>query len=237
MKLIESTAKRLLMVLSAAIILGCNHDKQPAHAVAFETMDGPEMVSEGLPPDVCKIWRWVVEFFPTQGRGVNLSSSTQTGHIVQKVEIIKEVFRCDGTLDLASSKNEVIWEYFTVVAGRSEGSDNVQIVFPNARRTTVKLVLSAGYIPSLNGVNPQTIVPLTNPGGASGRLSGEPPGFSTTLVRRFAATVDCCNTATTSAWTAQATNVWGSYSESWQQQDAGAVEHQKSVDGERIQEH
>ncbi len=240
MKSIPSRLERLFVIVVAAMIVGCKDGKQPApaHAVAFETMEGPELIGQGLLPDVCRIWRWVIEFFPTQSRGVNLASSAQTGQIIQKVEVIKQVFRCDGTPDLALSSNEVFWEYFNVVDGRTEGSDNVQVVFPNGRRTTVELVLSAGYFASLDGVAPQTINPLTNPGGASGRLSAEPPGFSATatLVRRLTASVNCCETATTSSWTAQATNIWESYSETWQQQDDGPVEHQKSVDDEQIQD-
>lgn len=208
----------------------------PTNAVAFDTMDGPEIVKGqdfGFPGD-CFVWRWNVIFFVTQSSGNNLLPSAQSGSIIQKVTIKKTVKNCDGTIDQAKSKNETIWEFFTIRHDASDPSsrpetnvDSFQIGFPDKKITEVEITLEASYHAQITGV---TINNQPDVYGADGTLSGQPNGFDITLTRTFRASANCC-TGNTFSWSCGANNKWQTYNESWSQnQNQEIPSHEKNVD-------
>lgn len=204
-------------------------------AVAFGTVDGPEIVRGsdfGFPGD-CFIWRWNVVFFVTQSSGTNLIPSARTGSVVQKVRVKKTVKDCEGSVDQARSMDETIWEFFNLrhdsvdPSFRPETSvDTFQIGFPDKRITEVEITLEASYHSKITGV---TIDNQRNVYGADGTLSDQPSGFDATLNRVFRAKADCC-TGNTFSWASHANNRWQTYVERWNQNQTQEIpSHEKKV--------
>ena len=217
------------------------------NTVAFRTMAGPSIHTGqelGL-NGVCRFFTWEVEFFVTNGSGLNPGTSSQTGRIVQKVHVKKEVKKCDNTIDAALSNpdfcigrsavqqdgSRICYEVFDIASGITN-NDVVQVVFPDNRKTKVSITMEASFHDPIAGA---TYHPTPgNPYGANGVLSGQPTGFSATLIRKLEFDVNCCN-ASTFSWSMSAENIWNTYSEKWKhssQQEQ--VIREKKVDGQTI---
>lgn len=207
-------------------------------SVAFTSDEGPQ-ISRGADlgfPDDCYIYNWVVSFFITRGSGLHPGISAVSGFVVQRVDVSKMVFKCDGTSDTEKSKSETVWETFKVVNGESEGSDTVLFGFPKDRRTSLAATFSASFHPTITGATRTPIDPMTNPGGADGTLDRQPDGFTPTLVRKIHISVDCCDGVERFSWETLAHNSWGTYEETWKQATGQErPERRKIVDGETVE--
>lgn len=214
-----------------------------ANAVAFETLDGPDLVPIDDPNDSsCFGFNWVVTFFVTQNGGLNPARANVAGHIIQRVTISKMVFHCDGRLNLEKSDFAPIYESFDLVAnpgggGSETNGDTVVIGFPKNRRTSATIVMEAAYRRNLAGVRVLQHFdnPSQNVSGASDLLAGVPRDFSPTLTRTLHVVVDCCQKPSTWALHLTAFNAFGSYGESYR--FAAGDERptiEKTVDGERV---
>lgn len=211
----------------------------PTDAVGFTTDQGPELlkgVDEGFPDD-CFIYKWVVSFAITRGGGTSPPTAPVSGFVVQRVDVSKAVFECNGTLDAAASKSETVFETFKVADGDSEGTDTIQFNFPKNRRTSVSATFGASFLPVIRGATRTAINPLTNPGGADGTLDKQPTGFSPTLFRKVHVFVDCCGGSETFFWETRAYNSFGTYEEKWTHRTGqDGPQGSKSVDGKPVEQ-
>ncbi len=206
------------------------------NAIAFRSTEGP-FLKPPTNPNHCALWIWRTNLFPTNSSGLTLGVSTQQGHIVQKVEIIRNVKNCDDTPDKANSDRGTAWEYWNLSKSQP-WMDLIAQPFLKNRKTEIQVTLSAGYLSQIEGA---TLTPAPqNQNGAHGNLSGQPNGFSWTLERRFNFEVICCGKGPlTFTWFLVARNSYGSYNESWEQEGSGITETEstrtKEVDGKEVE--
>jgi hypothetical protein len=226
----------LILFISIISVLSISKLNAQTTAVAYKTTSVPTFNRDNNPAN-CYNWSWGIEFFVTKQSGLNPASDINNNFIVQHIESEKKIFLCDGNPDPNSPRPVDEWEMFILENGKDKDI-NAEGFLEN-RRTTIKTKLSAGYQMNVEGVN---IRPTPgNPIGSDAILSGQPNGFSATLIREYEFEVNCCPAAAvdetfSGEW--KASNSFGTYDETWRQIGQGSRTETnsrvKNVDGRRV---
>ncbi|MEE8573831.1 MAG: hypothetical protein V3T30_00315 [Thermodesulfobacteriota bacterium] len=210
----------------------------PGKKVCIDNVEKPTMhKGPAIDPKYCAIFRWVVEFFMTTKGGKNPPKSKGAGFIVQRVDVSKMVFNCDGTPDKKQSDSRTVWETFKIGKdGLSEGTDTWISHFPKGRRTTVSITGSASFHRKITGATRKAVKPNTK-GGADGILDKQPNGFAPTLIRTMHLYVDCCSQTGTVYYKVVAYSTGRKYEETWKLEPGQKrPSHMKKIDGKKVAE-
>lgn len=194
------------------------------HAVAFDTLEEPSLVSNPDPSN-CFVFTWDVAFFATRSAVLTLRRSADAGHVIQRVTIRKSVFDCTNQRDKDASDACEIIKSFTLRKGECEGNqtetstDSAHIGCLNHRHTFASTRLEAAYRKNLDGL---TVLDAFT--GAKEYISDgdvvlkeAPADFSPTLTRTINLFADCCGATPFCIMEARAYNSDGTYSKAFRQ--------------------